>query len=165
MEMWEQYLIICMFSCMWHNVVLCISVLTLETCFLHPPSWLESSSSECQYTCTWTTQHYIPEDRVLYIYCCDSIKSYTVINEILYPLFLTISKQWIATRLHPVNGLLYYSIFILSDNCHLSLHATTIPPFMWAVSWVNYINMLNKLIGRGHWWCYAFIFFYKRTVI
>ena len=57
-------------------------------------------------------------------------------------------------------GLLYYSIFILSDNCHLSLHGT-LPPFILAVSWVNYINVLNELIGRGHWWCYAFRFFYK----
>jgi hypothetical protein len=165
MEMWEQYLIICMFSCMWHNVALCISVLTLETCFLNPPSWLESSSSEFQYTCTWTTQHHIPEDRDLYIYCRDSIKSYTIINEVLYPLFVTISKQWITTRLHPVMGFyIIVSLFYLTIViCHFTPQFH--PPFMWAVSWVNYINMLNELIGRGHWWCCAFIFFYERTVI
>jgi len=46
-----------------------------------------------KYTCTWTTQHHILEDRELYIYCCDSIKSYTIINEILYALFVAMWKQ------------------------------------------------------------------------
>jgi len=54
---------------------------------------MESSSSECQYTDTWTTQHHIPEDRELYIYCCDSITSYTIIDEILYALFVAMWKQ------------------------------------------------------------------------
>jgi len=85
--------------------------------------------------------------------------------QIVYPLFVTISKQWITTRLHPVMGFyIIVSLFYLTIViCHFMplFH----PPFMWAVSWVNYINMLNELMGRGHWWCYAFMFFYERTVI
>jgi len=84
----------------------CLMYKCTDTWNLLPPSSLmmESSSSECQYTCTWTTQHHIPEDRELYIYCCDGIKSYTIINEILYTLFVAMWKQWIATKLHPVMG-------------------------------------------------------------
>jgi hypothetical protein len=144
----------------------CIMYKCTDTWKLLPSSSLmmESSSSECLYTCTWTTQHHIPKDRELYIYCCDSIKSYTIINEIFICIVCGNVEAVNCHKTASSYGLLYHSIFILPDNCRLSLHGT-IPAFIWAVSWVNYINMLNELIGRGHWWCYAFRFFYKRIVI
>jgi len=39
---------------------------------------------------------------------------------------------------------------ILTDNCHRSLHATTLP-HVWAVSWVGHINMINKPTWSWNW--------------
>jgi hypothetical protein len=103
-------------------VTQCCLMYCTDTWNLLPPSSLmmESSSSECQYTCTWTTWQHISEDRELYIYCCDSTKSYTIINEILYALFVVMWKQWIATRLRPVMGFyIIVSLFYLTIViCH-----------------------------------------------
>ena len=42
-----------------------------------------------------------------------------------------------------------YRGLILSDNYHLSL-PTIIPPHVWAVSWMGYVNIINKPTESGN---------------
>jgi hypothetical protein len=118
---------------MWHSVVLCISVLRLEIFCLHPPLW-------------WSQQVLNVSTLGLGLHSIISHKTGIFI-------FMAVPVSNLMTFI------LQYLYFIWQLSFVSSCHCCT---FIWSANWVNYINMLNEVMGSGHWWCYAFMFFYKR---